>query len=158
MNVPNKPSKKTKKEKVPPAVKKAVEAFKKGKGRKSKVVKDEITQDEGVLATPVTQESPAEVEKVEEPTLIRLSKKFGSIGGAALGGLAGSKFGMGVQGSSLGAKYGGQIAQYGVKRLLEYAPILGSFRRGGQVRRTGAYILHKGEKVVPVKKVRKSKY
>jgi hypothetical protein len=28
-------------------------------------------------------------------------------------------------------------------------PIIGSFKKGGKVKKTGAYILHKGEKVIP---------
>lgn len=30
-------------------------------------------------------------------------------------------------------------------------PILGSFKKGGKVKKTGLYKLHKGEKVIPVK-------
>lgn len=31
-------------------------------------------------------------------------------------------------------------------------PILGAFKRGGYVKKTGAYILHKGEHVIPSKR------
>jgi|688.fasta_scaffold13686_8 hypothetical protein len=158
MNVSKKSNKRIKGEKVSPTVVKAVEAFKKGRSRKSVFVPPEKDTEPSVTATVISQVSPSEVEKVEEPTIIRLSKKFGSIGGAALGGLAASKFGMGMQGSALGSKYGGMIAEYGVKRLIERLPILGSFKSGGNVRKTGAYILHKGEKVIPVKNKRRSKY
>jgi hypothetical protein len=33
-------------------------------------------------------------------------------------------------------------------------PILGGFRTGGTVKKTGTYRLHKGEKVIPAKKPR----
>lgn len=35
--------------------------------------------------------------------------------------------------------------------------LLGSFKKGGKVKKTGKYKLHKGEVVVPVKKVKKMK-
>lgn len=34
----------------------------------------------------------------------------------------------------------------------DIAPVKGSFKKGGKVKATGVYKLHKGEKVVPVKK------
>lgn len=37
-------------------------------------------------------------------------------------------------------------------------PIIGSFKKGGKVKKTGAYILHKGETVVPVRKARYRKH
>lgn len=158
MNIAKKSNKRIKGEKVSPTVVKAVEAFKKGRKKKTVFIPNEQEIESPSAVSEISQVSPVEVEKVEEPTLIRISKKFGSIGGAALGGLAASKFGMGMQGSALGSKYGGMLAEYGVKRLIERLPILGSFKRGGNVRKTGAYILHKGEKVIPVKKKRSSKY
>jgi len=40
----------------------------------------------------------------------------------------------------------------------EYKPgVLGSFKKGGKVKKTGKYKLHKGEMVVPAKKVKKMK-
>lgn len=36
-------------------------------------------------------------------------------------------------------------------------PVLGSYKKGGKVKKTGLYKLHKGEKVVSAKKVKKSK-
>lgn len=114
---------------------------------------------EGVeFVAPPDQQSPTEVSKVEEPTIIRLSRKIGEYGGAALGGIIGGRFGFGKEGIALGTKYGKQLAAYGSRRLIEHMPILGSFRKGGRVSKTGAYILHKGEKVVPVKSSRKRKY
>lgn len=35
--------------------------------------------------------------------------------------------------------------------------LLGSFKKGGKVKKTGNYKLHKGEKVVPAKKVKKER-
>jgi len=35
--------------------------------------------------------------------------------------------------------------------------VLGSFKKGGMVKKTGLYQLHKGEKVIPVKDVKKKK-
>lgn len=96
------------------------------------------------------------VEKVkhitEEPTILRLSKKFSKIGGAILGGYVGSQLGFMGSGIKEGEKYGLLAGEYAAKKLMEYAPILGSFKKGGRVKKTGAYILHKGEKVVPTKK------
>jgi len=34
-------------------------------------------------------------------------------------------------------------------------PVLGSYKKGGKVKKTGLYKLHKGEKVVPVKSKKK---
>lgn len=34
-------------------------------------------------------------------------------------------------------------------QMAKKIPILGSFKKGGKVRRTGAYLLHKGERVIP---------
>ena len=34
-------------------------------------------------------------------------------------------------------------------------PIIGSFKKGGKVKKTGAYILHQGETVVPVRRVKR---
>lgn len=100
--------------------------------------------------TPST--SPNEVDKKsDEPTLIRLSKKFGSIGGTTLGALLGSRVGFGREGAEFGAKHGGQVAEYATKKLLQHFPILGSFKKGGRIPKTGAYLLHKGERVVPAK-------
>lgn len=133
------------------------------KAKKTKFVPvatpDFAAEQEGVeFVAPQDQQSPTEVSKVEEPTIIRLSRKIGEYGGAALGGIIGGRFGFGKEGIALGTKYGKQLAAYGSRRLIEHMPILGSFRKGGRVSKTGAYILHKGEKVVPVKSSRKRKY
>lgn len=106
----------------------------------------------------VPSQSPNEIDKIpDEPTLIRLSRKFGAIGGTTLGALLGSRVGFGKEGAEFGGKHGGRVAEFATRKLMEHLPILGSFKKGGRIRKTGAYILHKGERVVPVKKCRKHK-
>ena len=95
--------------------------------------------------------SAADIEPVHEPVLIRLSKKFGGLGGAALGAITGSRVGFGKEGASFGQKYGSHLAEFGAKQLLKAFPILGSLKKGGKIHKTGAYLLHKGEIVVPLK-------
>lgn len=41
----------------------------------------------------------------------------------------------------MGRKMGNEIARS--------IPIIGSFKKGGRVKRTGAYLLHRGERVIP---------
>lgn len=149
-----------KKEKIAKSV---IKVFKANKAKKTKFVPpaapDQASGEAGaVVVASLDQQSPSEVDKVEEPTIIRLSRKFGEYGGAALGGLIGGRFGFGKEGLEFGTKYGKQLAEFGSRQLIEKMPILGSFRKGGRVPKTGAYILHKGEKVVPVKSSRKRKY
>lgn len=43
----------------------------------------------------------------------------------------------------------------GVSQQIEKRKLMGSMKNGGMVKKTGAYLLHKGEKVVPVKDVKK---
>jgi hypothetical protein len=43
----------------------------------------------------------------------------------------------------------------GVGQMIEKRKLLGSMKKGGMVKATGAYLLHKGEKVVPAKDVKK---
>lgn len=105
----------------------------------------------------VSSLSPNEVDKKsDEPTLIRLSKKFGSIGGTTLGALLGSRVGFGKEGAEFGGKHGGRVAEFASRKLMEHFPILGSFKKGGRIPKTGAYLMHKGERVIPVK--RRSRY
>lgn len=48
---------------------------------------------------------------------------------------------------------GGALGQaYGMVGA-NFIPIIGSFKKGGEVKETGAYILHKGEHVVPTSQV-----
>lgn len=100
--------------------------------------------------------SPTEIEKVEEPSIIRLARNVGQYGGAALGGLIGGRFGFGKEGIEFGTTYGKQLGDFASRQLVQHMPILGSFQKGGRVHKTGAYILHKGEKVVPVRKRKRS--
>lgn len=110
-------------------------------------------ESEAVLEQPTT--SATDIESVEEPTLIRISKKVGEYGGAFLGGILGSKIGINSGFEKMGGHYGKKIASYGAKRLIEKVPILGSFKKGGHVKKTGVYLLHKGETVIPYRKKRK---
>jgi len=159
MSAKSRPKKPVQKEKITPAVKLAVKAFKRGSKKKTSFVEDSLQEDAAVIESQIENVSPTEVEKKEEePTIIRLAKKFGTIGAGTVGGIIGSRFGFGSQGAALGYKYGSQLAEYGAKKLITQLPILGSFKKGGTIPKTGAYILHKGEKVVPVKKYRRSKY
>lgn len=114
----------------------------------------EAKEIELVVATE-PQASPKEQEKVQEPSLIKFSRGLGKYAGAGVGGIAGGKFGFAAQGAYYGAKYGSMLAEYGAKRLVQAVPILGQFKKGGRVNKTGAYILHKGEKVIPTTKARR---
>lgn len=73
----------------------------------------------------------------------------GSVGshiGRSIGRRVGSIFGK--RGRKIGKGLGGLVGEHYAYNL----PILGSFQRGGYVKKTGAYILHKGEHVVPNKR------
>lgn len=134
-------------------VNKVEKTAKKWKSKKAAFVKNEPSQSEEAIAVlEETSVSPAEIDKTPEPTLIRLSKNFGTYGGSLLGGILGSRIGFASEGAKLGTQYGGKIASYGVKKLIERMPLLGSFKKGGHVKKTGAYLLHKGEKVIPAHK------
>lgn len=109
-------------------------------------------KDEKMTVAMEPQVSPKEQEKEEVPALIRLSTSLGKYAGSTLGGLAGARFGFASMGASYGAKYGSMLAEYGAKRLVKSMPILGQFKKGGKVHKTGAYILHKGERVIPSRK------
>ena len=43
----------------------------------------------------------------------------------------------------------------GVSQQIEKRKLLGSMKKGGMVKKTGAYMLHAGERVVPAKDVKK---
>jgi hypothetical protein len=112
-------------------------------------------KEEKQVVADAPQQSPKERnKKFEEPSLIRFSRNVGGYGGAILGGMVGSRFGFGGKIASLGSEYGTKLAEYGARKLIESVPVLGSFKKGGRVKKTGAYILHKGETVVPVRKKR----
>lgn len=44
------------------------------------------------------------------------------------------------------ARYAATVAG---RKIAKSIPILGSFKKGGKVKKTGAYLLHKGERVIP---------
>lgn len=48
-----------------------------------------------------------------------------------------------------------RIGKPGVRGMGAPKALLGSMKKGGMVKQTGPYLLHKGEKVVPVKDVQK---
>jgi hypothetical protein len=56
------------------------------------------------------------------------------------------------KGKSIKARVGRSIARNAGRIAANYVPILGSFKRGGRVKKTGAYLLHKGERVIPKRK------
>lgn len=43
----------------------------------------------------------------------------------------------------------------GVSQQIEKRKLMGSMKKGGMVKKTGAYMLHAGERVVPAKDVKK---
>lgn len=80
--------------------------------------------------------------------------------GAAAGGYAGGKLGKAIGGRKgkivgrvAGSIIGGHFGAAGGMLI----PVIGSFKKGGKVKRTGAYILHKGEHVVPVRKKKRKR-
>lgn len=89
-----------------------------------------------------------------------LVTKLGALAGAGAGSYVGKKVGKAVGGKKgknvgnyVGAVVGAHLAG-GAARMI---PVIGSFKKGGKVRRTGAYLLHKGEYVVPVRKKHRKK-
>lgn len=74
---------------------------------------------------------------------------------SGVGGHYGSKFG-GYLGRKIGYRkfgkfFGGLVGAVGAKA------VLGSFKKGGRVKKTGVYLLHAGERVIPVRKRKRSK-
>lgn len=70
---------------------------------------------------------------------------------AKIGGYLGKKVATAYVGK--GKKWYQRVARgagkmYG-KKLARQIPIIGSFKKGGKVKKTGAYLLHKGETVIP---------
>lgn len=75
-----------------------------------------------------------------------LVAKFGELTGRHLASKfvgRGHKFHQ-IVGREIGAELG--------KNAARMIPIIGSFKKGGYVKKTGAYILHKGETVIAVRK------
>jgi hypothetical protein len=89
-------------------------------------------------------------------------KKVGEIVGGDLGKAVLGKIGLKKHGEKWGKQLGGHIGG----SLASAVPILGSMKKGGKVYKTGNYLLHKGETVVPAgikvirfrKSSRKKKY
>ena len=84
---------------------------------------------------------------------VKLGGKVGSMAGRAIGSTIGRK----IAGKT-GAKVGGQIGAIGGRAAGKFAvrkgsKLLGSFKKGGHVKRTGPYKLHRGEFVVNAKRV-----
>lgn len=94
-------------------------------------------------------------------------KSYGRRAGYRVGGVIGSKIGS-LTKTSVGEKLGRRIGHQAGKnvgkmiggaasKVYETLPIIGSMKKGGPIRRTGAYLLHKGEYVLNKKKVRHMK-
>lgn len=100
------------------------------------------------------------------------TKVGGTIGaavGASVGMIGGGKWGagaLGTVGAGVGERLGrrvghkiGRAAGMGVgaiaSKTYEKIPIIGSMSKGGPIRKTGLYRLHKGEYVVSKKKAQK---
>lgn len=84
--------------------------------------------------------------------------KLGGLAGGAAGAAAGGALGRkiyGKKGQEVGRKFGKAMGKSAGSAIAKSIPIIGSFKKGGKVRRTGAYILHKGEHVIPVRKRKK---
>jgi len=85
------------------------------------------------------------------------ARRVGHQVGKRVGGLV-----MGKKGAKMGYKLGGKAGDMAAK--VAKAPVegavksvLGSFKKGGHVHRTGNYKLHKGEYVVPTRPTHKQK-
>lgn len=83
-----------------------------------------------------------------------LATHLGWAAGSGIGSSIGKRIGrlFGRRGKRIGKNLGGVIGGYYGGAAGE---ILGSFKKGGRVKRTGHYLLHKGELVVPVRKRKK---
>lgn len=95
----------------------------------------------------VTSNNPGPYEKAA-----RKANSFSGIVGATIKGLPAAAL------SKIpGAAAVGSIGTAAARMKSHNDQIIGSFKKGGKVKKTGNYKLHKGEKVVPVKKVKKGK-
>lgn len=98
----------------------------------------------------------------------KLGGKVAKVGGAIgkhLGAEAGARLGSaigGYQGAKIGGRLGGQAGKFVGKTVAKQGTIAvnkgaekvaGSMKKGGHVRKTGLYRLHKGEYVLTMKKV-----
>lgn len=82
-----------------------------------------------------------------------IGHELGKYTGGRIGKYIGRKIGHKRSGKRWGEVVGGVIGGIGGYSI----PVLGSFKKGGKVKRTGCYLLHKGEKVVPVRKRKKKR-
>ena len=67
-------------------------------------------------------------------------------GRPGIGTFGGGRFGGGTPPGAGGVGFGGPVRT---------EPVIRSMKKGGKVKKTGKYKLHKGERVVPAKKARK---
>lgn len=81
----------------------------------------------------------------------KIAGMAGSYVGAKIGGAVG-RVASGKKGARYGKIAGKLIGGYAASEGAKMIPIIGSFKKGGRVKRTGAYLLHKGEHVVPARK------
>jgi hypothetical protein len=92
-------------------------------------------------------------------------RKFGRQAGYKVGGAVGSKIGS-MTGTSIGEKLGrrvghgvgkmvGKPAGIAASKAYEKIPIIGSMKKGGPIKKTGLYRLHKGEYVLNREKFRR---
>jgi|SanBayMetagenome_1026888.scaffolds.fasta_scaffold00111_15 hypothetical protein len=95
-------------------------------------------------------------------------KTYGRRAGYRLGGAAGTAVGK-MTGTSIGEKLGrrvghqlgkaaGSAAGTMASKAYEKLPVIGSMKKGGPVKRTGKYLLHKGEYVLNKRSAKKLKY
>ena len=93
--------------------------------------------------------------------------KYGGKAGKMVGGMVGAKLGspMGATGQFFGRKageyVGKRLGQAGARTIQKGAvKVIASLKKGGKIRKTGLYRLHKGERVIPYhrKSHQKKKY
>lgn len=82
----------------------------------------------------------------------KLGGRAGSYIGKNVGAYASQKMGLGRKiGRRVGYALGKQAGAKGASMI----PIIGSFKKGGKVKKTGAYLLHKGELVIPKNRIKR---
>lgn len=72
-------------------------------------------------------------------------RNMGEVVGGDLGKAVLGKIGLKKHGEKWGKAVGGNIGG----NLAAAIPIIGSMKKGGKVHKTGNYLLHKGERVIP---------
>lgn len=81
----------------------------------------------------------------------KVGKYAGTYIGTQIGKAVGAKKFGGKIGGQIGKKAGGKAGAYAAEQI----PIIGSMKKGGPIRRTGGYLLHKGEYVLNSKRARR---